>query len=111
MWFISNIHVRQEVGVAACDWSVLCMFLLSLFEMSEQLLSDVSLHFQDNGGEAVNGVTEPSPPGSPGASRKGKMSQAATLPTKTQKVSTSQLEGFLHRKHEWEGHNKKASNR
>ncbi|CAG12329.1 unnamed protein product [Tetraodon nigroviridis] len=66
---------------------------------------------RDNGGQAVNGVTEPSPPGSPGASRKGKMSQAATLPTKTQKGSTSQLEGFLHRKHEWEGHNKKASNR
>lgn len=56
-------------------------------------------------------MTEPSPPGSPGASRKGKMSQAATLPTKTQKVSTWQMEGFLHRKHEWEGHNKKASNR
>ncbi|XP_029927071.1 spectrin beta chain, non-erythrocytic 1-like isoform X1 [Myripristis murdjan] len=64
------------------------------------------------GGEAVNGVSEPSPTGSPGASRKGKASQAATLPAKTQQDSpTSQLEGFLHRKHEWEGHNKKASSR
>ena len=60
----------------------------------------------------VNGVSEPSPAGSPGASRKGKGSQAATLPAKTQPdAPTSQLEGFLHRKHEWEGHNKKASSR
>uniref|UniRef100_A0A4W6BXI9 Spectrin beta chain n=1 Tax=Lates calcarifer TaxID=8187 RepID=A0A4W6BXI9_LATCA len=42
----------------------------------------------------------------------GKTSQAATLPAKTQQdAPTSQLEGFLHRKHEWEGHNKKASSR
>uniref|UniRef100_A0A4W6BXQ4 Spectrin beta chain n=1 Tax=Lates calcarifer TaxID=8187 RepID=A0A4W6BXQ4_LATCA len=76
--------------------------------------SDSSLCFQDNveGGEVVNGVSEPSPAGSPGASRKGKTSQAATLPAKTQQdAPTSQLEGFLHRKHEWEGHNKKASSR
>uniref|UniRef100_A0A665VS08 Spectrin beta chain n=1 Tax=Echeneis naucrates TaxID=173247 RepID=A0A665VS08_ECHNA len=60
----------------------------------------------------VNGVSGPSPAGSPGASRKGKASQAATLPAKTQQdAPTSQLEGFLHRKHEWEGHNKKASSR
>ncbi|XP_042288339.1 spectrin beta chain, non-erythrocytic 1 isoform X2 [Thunnus albacares] len=65
-----------------------------------------------DGGEVVNGVSEPSPAGSPGASRKGKASQAATLPAKTQQEApTSQLEGFLHRKHEWEGHNKKASSR
>ncbi|XP_078017135.1 spectrin beta chain, non-erythrocytic 1 isoform X4 [Epinephelus lanceolatus] len=65
-----------------------------------------------DGGEVVNGVSEPSPAGSPGASRKGKASQAATLPAKTQQdAPTSQLEGFLHRKHEWEGHNKKASSR
>ncbi|XP_035519394.1 spectrin beta chain, non-erythrocytic 1 isoform X1 [Morone saxatilis] len=64
------------------------------------------------GGEVVNGVSEPSPAGSPGASRKGKASQAATLPAKTQPdAPTSQLESFLHRKHEWEGHNKKASSR
>uniref|UniRef100_A0A673BLA2 Spectrin beta chain n=1 Tax=Sphaeramia orbicularis TaxID=375764 RepID=A0A673BLA2_9TELE len=72
------------------------------------------LCFQDNveGGEVVNGVSEPSPAGSPGASRKAKASQAATLPAKSQQdTPTSQLEGFLHRKHEWEGHNKKASSR
>ncbi|KAM9803615.1 spectrin beta chain, non-erythrocytic 1 isoform 1-T1 [Neosynchiropus ocellatus] len=63
-------------------------------------------------GAEVNGVSEPSPAGSPGATRKAKASQAATLPAKTQPDSpTSQLEGFLHRKHEWEGHNKKASSR
>uniref|UniRef100_A0A1A8UNV5 Spectrin, beta, non-erythrocytic 1 n=1 Tax=Nothobranchius furzeri TaxID=105023 RepID=A0A1A8UNV5_NOTFU len=65
-----------------------------------------------DGGDVVNGVSEPSPSGSPGASRKSKPSQAATLPAKTQQdAPTSQLEAFLHRKHEWEGHNKKASNR
>uniref|UniRef100_A0AAQ4RQJ9 Spectrin beta chain n=1 Tax=Gasterosteus aculeatus aculeatus TaxID=481459 RepID=A0AAQ4RQJ9_GASAC len=71
-------------------------------------------HRSDNvdGGEAVNGTSEPSPSGSPGGSRKGKASQAATLPAKSQaEAPTSQLEGFLHRKHEWEGHNKKASSR
>ncbi|KAM8851984.1 spectrin beta chain, non-erythrocytic 1 isoform 1-T1 [Synchiropus picturatus] len=63
-------------------------------------------------GAELNGVSEPSPAGSPGASRKAKASQAATLPAKSQPDSpTSQLEGFLHRKHEWEGHNKKASSR
>ncbi|XP_017164319.1 spectrin beta chain, non-erythrocytic 1-like, partial [Poecilia reticulata] len=62
--------------------------------------------------EAVNGVSEPSPAGSPGAARKAKPSQAATLPAKSQQDgATSLLEAFLHRKHEWEGHNKKASNR
>uniref|UniRef100_A0A1A8GRL7 Spectrin beta chain n=1 Tax=Nothobranchius korthausae TaxID=1143690 RepID=A0A1A8GRL7_9TELE len=65
-----------------------------------------------DGGDVVNGVSEPSPSGSPGASRKNRPSQAATLPAKTQQdAPTSQLESFLHRKHEWEGHNKKASNR
>uniref|UniRef100_A0A8C7XCV9 Spectrin beta chain n=1 Tax=Oryzias sinensis TaxID=183150 RepID=A0A8C7XCV9_9TELE len=63
-------------------------------------------------GEVVNGVSEPSPSGSPGASRKAKSSQAATLPAKSQQDGpASQQEGFLHRKHEWEGHNKKASSR
>uniref|UniRef100_M4AWK1 Spectrin beta chain, non-erythrocytic 1 n=1 Tax=Xiphophorus maculatus TaxID=8083 RepID=M4AWK1_XIPMA len=62
--------------------------------------------------EAVNGVSERSPAGSPGAARKAKPSQAATLPAKSQQDgATSLLEAFLHRKHEWEGHNKKASNR
>ncbi|XP_046886092.1 spectrin beta chain, non-erythrocytic 1 isoform X2 [Hypomesus transpacificus] len=68
---------------------------------------------RDNGegSDIVNGVAEPSPGGSPSASRKGKASQAATLPAKTQDSIPSQMEGFLHRKHEWEGHNKKASSR
>ncbi|XP_061823762.1 spectrin beta chain, non-erythrocytic 1 isoform X1 [Nerophis lumbriciformis] len=64
------------------------------------------------GGDVVNGVSEPSPTGSPGASRGGKASLAATLPAKSQQEGpASQLEGFLYRKHEWEGHNKKASSR
>uniref|UniRef100_A0A673BX43 Spectrin beta chain n=1 Tax=Sphaeramia orbicularis TaxID=375764 RepID=A0A673BX43_9TELE len=69
------------------------------------------------GGPLVNGVAErsskePSPTPSPTSGRKSKTSQSSTLPPKTQDSSqTSQLEGFLHRKHEWEGHNKKASNR
>ncbi|XP_043992845.1 spectrin beta chain, non-erythrocytic 1-like [Gambusia affinis] len=67
---------------------------------------------RENVDEAVNGVSEPSPAGSPGAARKAKPSQAATLPAKSQQDgATSLLEAFLHRKHEWEGHNKKASNR
>uniref|UniRef100_A0A665T3N2 Spectrin beta chain n=1 Tax=Echeneis naucrates TaxID=173247 RepID=A0A665T3N2_ECHNA len=53
---------------------------------------------------------EPSPSPSPTSGRKSKTSQSSTLPSKNQDLS-SQLEGFLHRKHEWEGHNKKASNR
>ncbi|KAG7470399.1 spectrin beta chain, non-erythrocytic 1 isoform X2 [Solea senegalensis] len=66
----------------------------------------------EEGGEVVNGTSEPSPSASPGATRKSKVSQAATLPAKShQDAPTSQLEGFLHRKHEWEGPNKKASNR
>ncbi|XP_061600718.1 LOW QUALITY PROTEIN: spectrin beta chain, non-erythrocytic 1-like [Cololabis saira] len=69
---------------------------------------------RDNAEEVVNGVSEPSPAGSPGATHKARPSQAATLPAKTQQdvaALPSQLEAFLHRKHEWEGHNKKASNR
>ncbi|XP_032408312.1 spectrin beta chain, non-erythrocytic 1-like isoform X1 [Xiphophorus hellerii] len=67
---------------------------------------------RENVDEAVNGVSERSPAGSPGAARKAKPSQAATLPAKSQQDgATSLLEAFLHRKHEWEGHNKKASNR
>ncbi|XP_036402633.1 spectrin beta chain, non-erythrocytic 1-like isoform X2 [Megalops cyprinoides] len=67
-----------------------------------------------DGAEIVNGVAErsskePSPIPSPTAERKGK--QASTLPTKAQDTPSAQIEGFLHRKHEWEGHNKKASNR
>lgn len=70
-----------------------------------------------DGGELVNGVAErsskePSPSASPTTDRKSKTSQSSTLPSKNQDTSPSlQLEGLLHRKHEWEGHNKKASNR
>uniref|UniRef100_A0A8C4HVK3 Spectrin beta chain n=1 Tax=Dicentrarchus labrax TaxID=13489 RepID=A0A8C4HVK3_DICLA len=68
-----------------------------------------------DGGDLVNGVAErsskePSPGTSPTSGRKSKTSQSSTLPSKNQD-SSSQLEGLLHRKHEWEGHNKKASNR
>uniref|UniRef100_A0A8C8HMV7 Spectrin beta chain n=1 Tax=Oncorhynchus tshawytscha TaxID=74940 RepID=A0A8C8HMV7_ONCTS len=69
---------------------------------------------QDNGegSDIVNGVAEPSPGGSPSAARKGKPSQAATLPAKSlDSTPANQMEGLLHRKHEWEGHNKKASSR
>ncbi len=70
-----------------------------------------------DGGDLVNGVAErsskePSPGASPTSGRKSKTSQSSTLPSKNQdSSSSSQLEGLLHRKHEWEGHNKKASNR
>ncbi|KAG5831494.1 hypothetical protein ANANG_G00304300 [Anguilla anguilla] len=67
-----------------------------------------------DGEEIVNGVAErsskePSPTPSPSGERKGK--QAATLPAKSQDSPASQIEGVLHRKHEWEAPNKKASNR
>ncbi|KAF7216571.1 spectrin beta chain, non-erythrocytic 1 isoform X1 [Nothobranchius furzeri] len=70
---------------------------------------------QVEGGDLVNGLAErsskePSPAPSPTTGRKTKSSQLSTLPNKTQDTP-SQLEGFLHRKREWEGHNKKASNR
>ncbi|XP_053369444.1 spectrin beta chain, non-erythrocytic 1 isoform X1 [Clarias gariepinus] len=66
-------------------------------------------------GEIVNGVPErsskePSPIPSPTLGR-AKGSQSSTLPAKSQDSPSAQLEGFLHRKHEYEGHNKKASNR
>ncbi|KAG9334206.1 hypothetical protein JZ751_008504 [Albula glossodonta] len=65
-----------------------------------------------DGGEIVNGVErsskEPSPIPSPTSDRKGK--QSSTLPAKPD-TPASQMEGLLHRKHEWEGHNKKASSR
>ncbi|MEQ2181485.1 hypothetical protein GOODEAATRI_012066, partial [Goodea atripinnis] len=95
-----------ELSVARCsDW---------VGELWVPVTCTLSGLFKENvdGGEVVNGVSEPSPSGSPGASRKGKPSQAATLPAKSQQdAPTSQMEDFLHRKHEWEGHNKKASNR
>ncbi|TSU11378.1 Spectrin beta chain, non-erythrocytic 1 [Bagarius yarrelli] len=66
---------------------------------------------ETGGSDVVNGVTEPSPGSSPTGSRKGKLGQAATLPAKSQDTATAQIEGFLNRKHEWEGPSKKASNR
>uniref|UniRef100_A0A8C1K8D1 Spectrin beta chain n=1 Tax=Cyprinus carpio TaxID=7962 RepID=A0A8C1K8D1_CYPCA len=72
---------------------------------------------QDDGVDGeMNGVPErsskePSPVPSPSADRRGKGSQSATLPAKGQETLSAQLEGLLHRKHEWEGHNKKASSR
>uniref|UniRef100_A0A3Q1H8B4 Spectrin beta chain n=1 Tax=Acanthochromis polyacanthus TaxID=80966 RepID=A0A3Q1H8B4_9TELE len=68
-----------------------------------------------DGGGLVNGVAErsskePSPAPSPTTGRKSKSSQSSTLPAKNQETA-SQLEALLHRKHEWEGPNKKASNR
>ncbi|XP_009884307.1 PREDICTED: spectrin beta chain, non-erythrocytic 1 isoform X1 [Charadrius vociferus] len=72
--------------------------------------------------EMVNGAAEQrtsskesSPVPSPTADRKAKMAiqaqTAATLPAKTQEIPSAQMEGFLHRKHEWETHSKKASSR
>ncbi|XP_075269743.1 spectrin beta chain, non-erythrocytic 1 isoform X2 [Opisthocomus hoazin] len=72
--------------------------------------------------EMVNGAAEQrtsskesSPVPSPTADRKAKTAiqaqTAATLPAKTQEIPSAQMEGFLHRKHEWETHSKKASNR
>ncbi|TFK00787.1 Spectrin beta chain, non-erythrocytic 1 [Platysternon megacephalum] len=72
--------------------------------------------------EMVNGAAEQrtsskesSPVPSPTADRKAKTAiqaqTAATLPAKTQETPSDQMEGLLHRKHEWETHNKKASNR
>ncbi|XP_037620104.1 LOW QUALITY PROTEIN: spectrin beta chain, non-erythrocytic 1-like [Sebastes umbrosus] len=69
-----------------------------------------------DGGDLVNGVAErsskePSPGASPTSGRKSKTSQSSTLPSKNQDSPSSQLEGLLHRKHEWEAPSKKASNR
>ncbi|XP_048842774.1 spectrin beta chain, non-erythrocytic 1-like isoform X2 [Brienomyrus brachyistius] len=69
-----------------------------------------------DGGETVNGVVEKSskdgsPLPSPTSNRREKTSQAATLPAKHRGGASTQMEGILHRKHEWEGHNKKASSR
>ncbi|NWH26360.1 SPTB2 protein, partial [Grus americana] len=72
--------------------------------------------------EMVNGAAEQrtsskesSPVPSPTADRKAKSAvqaqTAATLPAKTQEIPSAQMEGFLHRKHEWETHSKKASSR
>ncbi|KAM6977452.1 spectrin beta chain, non-erythrocytic 1-like [Aplochiton taeniatus] len=70
-----------------------------------------------DGLELVNGVggrgsKDPSPLPSPTSAHRVRGSQSSILPSKNQESShSSQLEGFLHRKHEWEGLNKKASSR
>ncbi|KAI5101393.1 spectrin beta chain, non-erythrocytic 1, partial [Silurus meridionalis] len=96
-----------------------CEFMIlgfaNQYETRTWLLTSVS--FQDGvDGEIVNGVPEKSskeasPIPSPNSGRRAKGSQSSTLPAKSQESSSAQLEGFLHRKHEYEGHNKKASNR
>uniref|UniRef100_A0A8C5FXD2 Spectrin beta chain n=1 Tax=Gadus morhua TaxID=8049 RepID=A0A8C5FXD2_GADMO len=73
-------------------------------------------HDAVDAGSLVNGVAErsskePSPTPSPTSGRRPKGSQSSTLPSRNQEASTNQMEGFLHRKHEWEAPNKKASNR
>ncbi|XP_077585265.1 spectrin beta chain, non-erythrocytic 1 isoform X3 [Stigmatopora nigra] len=82
------------------------------------LSEEVDAAREDGGGRAANGVAAGeeeeedggSPAGSPREAKTG--GQAATLPVKgTREAANSQMDGFLHRKHEWEGHNKKASSR
>ncbi|XP_077469904.1 spectrin beta chain, non-erythrocytic 1 isoform X2 [Stigmatopora argus] len=83
--------------------------------LSEEL--DAARDDVGGGGQAPNGVAadeeeeeDGSPAGSPREAKTG--GQAATLPVKgRQEATNSQMDGFLHRKHEWEGHNKKASSR
>ncbi|XP_061693988.1 spectrin beta chain, non-erythrocytic 1 isoform X3 [Syngnathoides biaculeatus] len=80
------------------------------------LSSELDSAREDGGvAEVANGASEPAAAGSPEAAREAKGGQtAATLPVggRREAPSTaSQMEGFLHRKHEWEAHNKKASSR
>uniref|UniRef100_A0A8C6XEZ3 Spectrin beta chain n=1 Tax=Naja naja TaxID=35670 RepID=A0A8C6XEZ3_NAJNA len=94
-----------------------CIFLKKLF-CDIFLLSSQARETN----EMVNGAAdqrtsskETSPVPSPTGDRKAKTSlqaqTAATLPAKTQEIASAQMEGFLNRKHEWESHSKKASNR
>lgn len=64
-------------------------------------------------GVAERSSKEPSPGASPTSGRKkSQSSQSSTLPSRNpEPLAAAQLEGHLYRKHEWEGHNKKASNR
>uniref|UniRef100_A0A8C0A0M0 Spectrin beta chain n=1 Tax=Anas zonorhyncha TaxID=75864 RepID=A0A8C0A0M0_9AVES len=89
-------------------------------EPSPKAAEDVAETAETN--EMVNGAAEQrtsskesSPVPSPTADRKAKAAiqaqTAATLPAKTQEIPSAQMEGFLHRKHEWETHSKKASSR
>uniref|UniRef100_A0A8B9VXF7 Spectrin beta chain n=1 Tax=Anas zonorhyncha TaxID=75864 RepID=A0A8B9VXF7_9AVES len=71
--------------------------------------------FELNSLQRETSSKESSPVPSPTADRKAKAAiqaqTAATLPAKTQEIPSAQMEGFLHRKHEWETHSKKASSR
>uniref|UniRef100_A0A8C0FT10 Spectrin beta chain n=1 Tax=Bubo bubo TaxID=30461 RepID=A0A8C0FT10_BUBBB len=89
-------------------------------EPSPKVAEDVAETTETN--EMVNGAAEQrtsskesSPVPSPTADRRAKTAiqaqTAATLPAKTQEIPSAQMEGFLHRKHEWETHSKKASSR
>uniref|UniRef100_A0A8D0A2P7 Spectrin beta chain n=1 Tax=Sander lucioperca TaxID=283035 RepID=A0A8D0A2P7_SANLU len=93
-----------------------CVFSVTSVFSRSNCPCGVSAQDGVDGGDLVNGVgerssKEPSPGASPTSGRKSKTSLSSTLPSKNQDSSPSQLEGLLHRKHEWEGHNKKASNR
>uniref|UniRef100_A0A8B9IAJ9 Spectrin beta chain n=1 Tax=Anser brachyrhynchus TaxID=132585 RepID=A0A8B9IAJ9_9AVES len=89
---------------------------------AKTLLGSFELNKTAETNEMVNGAAEQrtsskesSPVPSPTADRKAKAAiqaqTAATLPAKTQEIPSAQMEGFLHRKHEWETHSKKASSR
>uniref|UniRef100_A0A8C1WMX3 Spectrin beta chain n=1 Tax=Cyprinus carpio TaxID=7962 RepID=A0A8C1WMX3_CYPCA len=90
--------VRESVCVCVCV--CVCVSRMSPCHLDGEM-----------NGVAERSSKEPSPVPSPSADRRGKGSQSSTLPVKGQETPSAQLEGFLHRKHEWEGHNKKASSR
>ncbi|XP_061545742.1 spectrin beta chain, non-erythrocytic 1-like isoform X3 [Phycodurus eques] len=80
------------------------------------LSSELDSAREDGGvAEAANGASEAGLAGSPGGAREAKGGQAAaTLPVGGRREApsaASHMDGFLHRKHEWEAHNKKASSR
>ncbi|KAB5518444.1 hypothetical protein PHYPO_G00165970 [Pangasianodon hypophthalmus] len=111
------IKRHEAFEKSAATWEERFAALERLTTESEQVSQNGPPPEQDSpredtgGSDVVNGVAESSPGSSPTGSRKGKVGQAATLPTKSQDTAAAQIEGFLNRKHEWEGHNKKASNR
>uniref|UniRef100_A0A673H9N2 Spectrin beta chain, non-erythrocytic 1-like n=1 Tax=Sinocyclocheilus rhinocerous TaxID=307959 RepID=A0A673H9N2_9TELE len=115
-WLRLILEVHQfsrDAGVAEA-WLLGQEPYLSGREMGQSVDEKTRLHDGVEGemnGVAERSSKEPSPIPSPSADRRAKGSQSATLPAKGQETTSAQLEGFLHRKHEWEGHNKKASSR
>uniref|UniRef100_A0A8B9RES5 Spectrin beta chain n=1 Tax=Astyanax mexicanus TaxID=7994 RepID=A0A8B9RES5_ASTMX len=106
------IKRHEAFEKSAATWEERFSALERLTTVQNQPGANIKTYREAAGGsDVVNGVAETSPSSSPTGSRKGKASQAATLPTKAQDTPPAQIEGFLNRKHEWEGHNKKASNR